>query len=101
MATPSHLAPDEVKRLLLIILQDGQITYTDHCLNKSMPEGRITTQDVEFVLECGIVSDKAEWSSEHQNWKYRVIGTDIEGEELGAVFVIIESYLMARIVTVF
>jgi len=36
-----------------------------------------------------------------ENWEYRIEGTDIEGEDLKAITVIIEEYLIARVITVF
>jgi hypothetical protein len=98
---PEQLGAEDVKRKLALILEEGSITYTDHCKNESMPDRNVTTQDVEFVLESGRVVENARWSGMHCNWEYRIQGTDIEGEELEAVFVIIEGRLMARIITVF
>ena len=101
MSQSVPLSPDEVKRKLRIILDQGFVTYTDHCRWQSMPEGRVTTQDVEFLLEHGEISGDAEWSPEHGDWKYRIEGTDIEGEEWTAITVIIEEHLIARVITVF
>ena len=101
MDRPPKVAPDEVKRRLLLILKQGRLTYTWHCQHERMLERGVTTQDVEYVLEVGEVSEDAEWSDTHQLWKYKVDGTDLEGEDLRAIFVIIESHLMARVITIF
>ena len=101
MDRPPQLAPGEVKRRLLLVLDQGRLTYTWHCRHERMPKRGVTTQDVEYVLEAGEVSADAEWSSTHQQWKYRIDGTDLEGEDLKAIFVVIESHLMARVITIF
>ena len=101
MGKPSKLARDEVKRRLLLILDEGMLTYTWHCRHDRMPERGVTTQDVEYVLETGAVSEDAEWCSTNQLWKYRIDGTDLEGEDLRAIFVVIESHLMVRVITIF
>ena len=76
MDRPPKLTPDEVKRRLLLILDQGRLTYTWHCQHERMPQRGVTTQDVEYVLEAGEVSEDAEWLSTHQLWKYKVDGTD-------------------------
>ena len=57
--------------------------------------------DVENVLREGHVIQKAQWDSNYSNWKYRVEGTDIEGDELTAIAVIFESDFSVLVVTVF
>lgn len=101
MAKPPKLTAAEVKRKLLVIMDQGTVIPSWHCGDASMPEGNITMQDCEYLLEYGEVLEDAGWSETHQNWKYRIEGADIEGEELTAIFVIFESNLMVRIITVF
>jgi len=101
MDKAKKLSPTEVKQRLLLILEHGRITYSDHCANKRMPERNVEPLDIEFLFEDGTVSDNAKWSEKHQNWKYTIEGTDIEGDEISAIVVIIEEYLMARVITVF
>lgn len=101
MARPPKLSKEEVRRRLLLILDQGRVTYTVHCRDVRMPERNVTTQDVEYLLDDGDVSDDAEWSEIHIHWKYKVEGTDLDDEELTAVFFIIESPLTARVITVF
>jgi hypothetical protein len=57
--------------------------------------------DIAHVLEKGQIIRQAEWEPDHQNWKYRVEGTDIEGDELTAITVVFEADLSLSIVTVF
>ena len=95
------LTAGEVKRKLLVIVDQGSVIHSWHSATESMPEGNVTTQDVEHLLETGDVSENAQWSTVFENWKYRIDGTDIEGEELTGIFVIFEKNLMVRIITVF
>jgi hypothetical protein len=56
---------------------------------------------VEHVLAKGEVIREAEWDSNSCNWKYRVEGADIEGDELTAITVIFEQDFSLLVVTVF
>lgn len=53
------------------------------------------------MLGKGQVIRNAEWDSDFCNWKYRVEGTDIDGEELTAITVIFEQDFSLLVVTVF
>ena len=66
-----------------------------------MPERSISTLDVEHVLNERQVIREAEWDAEYCNWKYRVEGTDSEGDELTAITVIFEQDFSILVVTVF
>ncbi|HXU39305.1 MAG TPA: DUF4258 domain-containing protein [Blastocatellia bacterium] len=98
---PKKLTAAAAKQRLLLILEHGRIAYTEHCANVRMPQRNVTPLDVEFLFEDGTVTDNTKWSDDYQNWQYRIEGTDIEGEELKVVTIIIEEYLMARVITVF
>ncbi len=99
MAQSPPLSAKEAKAKILIILVEGYVIPTDHCQDE-MFEANADMTDVLSVLETGKVS-KHEWDEEHQNWKYRVIGTDTDGDELTAITVIVESDLQLIVVTVF
>src|SRR5215813_5909927 len=98
---PTKLTPGEVKQILLLILEHGRITFSYHCAKVRMPERNVTLLDIEYLFETGIPADNAEWSDEHWNWKYRIEGSDIDGEELTAITVIIEEHLVSRVITIF
>ncbi len=66
-----------------------------------MPERNVSTLDVEHLLREGQVIREAEWDRDHMAWKYRVEGTDIEGDELIAITVIFEQDFSVLVVTVF
>ena len=100
MDEPPQLLPHEVKLRLSAILRDGRVTFTAHC-RAEMTEANATIDDVLNVLEHGQPSEAAEWDEKHSNWKYRIIGADIEGNALTAITIIIEAHLLARVITVF
>ena len=66
-----------------------------------MLERNVSTLDVEHVLREGRVIREPEWDVDYWNWKYRVEGTDIEGDELTAIAVIFEQDFSVLVVTVF
>lgn len=61
----------------------------------------MTMLDVVNALRLGEIRRVPEWDDVHGNWKYRVEGEDIDGDELVAIRLIIESDLTLYIVTVF
>ena len=98
---PPRLSPLEATRKIRLILQEGTIDYSGHCWLERMAERNVSTLDVEHVLAGGQVIREAEWDSDGFNWKYRVEGTDIEGDELTAITVIFEQDFSVLVVTVF
>ncbi len=99
MARPLPLSAREAKAKILIILADGNVIPTEHCEDE-MFEANADLPDVLNVLETGKIT-KHEWDEDFQNWKYRVVGTDIDGDELTAITVIVKFDLQLIIVTVF
>lgn len=101
MKRPTALSPEEAKKRILRILLEGDVIPTVHCRQR-MLKRRVDIQDVVNVLEFGAINkNKTEWDDVHDNWKYRVEGEDIEGEELVVITVIIESDCQSLVVTVF
>jgi hypothetical protein len=100
MAKPQPLSPDEAKEKILLILTDGEIRPTFHCRYESMPKRNVEDLDIRKALTIGEVQDKPEWEDSHQNWKYKVIGKDLDNDKLTVVTVIVESDFLLRIVTV-
>ena len=98
---PPRLSPPEATRKIRRILEEGTIDYSGHCWRERMPERNVSTLDVEHLLGKGQVIREAEWDFNSCNWKYRVEGTDIEGDELTAITVIFEQDFSLLVVTVF
>ena len=97
---PPCLSPAEAQRKIRLILEEGIVDISVHC-RRRMRERGVDDLDIVCVLEKGQIIREAEWDSNHNEWKYRVEGTDIEGDELTAITVIFEVDLSLLIVTVF
>ena len=100
MGLPVKLDLLQAKQMIVHILETGSLMLTTHCRTESMPKRRVDMNDVRYVLRHGQIFREPEWDEGNGNWKYRIEGTDVEGEELTAI-VVIESSLMLVIVTVF
>jgi|SRR6185503_8854315 len=96
-----RLSPPEATRKIRLILEEGTVDFSTHCWHVRMPQRNVSTLDVEHVLREGRVIREAEWDLNYGDWKYRVEGTDIEGDELTAITVIFEQDLSLLVVTVF
>jgi hypothetical protein len=101
LTRPQRLSPAEATRKVRLILEEGTIDYSGHCWRERMPQRSVSTLDVEHVLGKGQVIREGEWDSDYCNWKYRVEGTDLEGDDLTAITVIFEQNFSILVVTVF
>ena len=101
MTLPTALSLNDAKRLIEAILDQGTVVFTYHCRHESMPKRGVSAQDVLHVLERGQIVKAAEWDVQHRNWKYRVDGMDVDGDDLTAVTVIIQTDFTVRVLTVF
>ncbi len=101
MSKPNPFSANEAKDKILFILNDGMLELSVHCRRESMPKREVTMLDVVNALKAGEIRRGPEWDDVHNNWKYRVEGKDIDGDELIAITLIIESDLTLYIVTVF
>ncbi len=97
---PPRLSAAEAQRKIQFILEDGTIDFTTHC-RRRMRERGVDDLDIVHVLKNGQIVREAEWDSDQYNWKYRVEGKDVEGDELTAITVIFEADLSLLNVTVF
>ena len=94
MARPPRLSLEDAKEKILLKLIEGKIEFSFHCRYESMPKRNIDEADVLNVLETGAIKREPEWSDEHQNWKYRVEGLDIDEDTLTAITVILDDVLV-------
>lgn len=101
MESPPKLSPDEAKEKILLILEDGFVEPTFHCLTDSMPKRNVDMSDIKNALQSGKVRRKPEWNDDYNNWKYRVEGYDVDGDDLIVITVIIDEDLTLKIITVF
>jgi hypothetical protein len=97
---PHRLNSSEAEQLIRLIVNDGTVEISAHCRQR-MHWRRVSTQDLIHLLLTGEVKPLAEWDSDHGNWKYRVEGTDIDGDELRAITVILETDMLLVVITAF
>lgn len=85
----TKLSRDEAKRRIVLLLDQGTVEPSSHCRRESMPRRGVSLSDVINVLRNGEIVREPEWDEGHGQWKYRVEGIDIEGDELCAITVIL------------
>jgi hypothetical protein len=97
---PHYLNSSEAERLIRLIVNEGTVKISAHCRQR-MRWRRVNVHDLVHLLLTGEVKRLAEWDSDNCNWKYRVEGIDINGNELTAITVIIESDMLLVVITTF
>jgi hypothetical protein len=87
----------------IILIKD---IIENHCVDidclhnrERMEQRGYSDQDVIHVLEMGVVVG-TEFDNERRNWKYRIKGEDIDGDEGIVITAIVSSYKLV-IITVF
>jgi hypothetical protein len=92
MGETSHelLSPVQATKLIRDIVRYGTVQLTRHCRKESMPKRGITFQDLLAVLQDGNVRELPAFIPEHQQFRYKVEGTIIDGDEAVAITVIID-----------
>ncbi|HBR56507.1 MAG TPA: hypothetical protein DEA22_03410 [Blastocatellia bacterium] len=94
-------SPHDALRLIRRILNEGgYFRPTRHCRQR-MRQRNVDDQDLSHLFDIGTIEKEPEWDDEHQTYKYRVEGHDLEGDELIAVTVITEQDFRLVVVTVF
>jgi len=101
MNAPKELSPKEAKAKILQILQTGEVIPTWYHAAQRMKQRDVMDDDIQEALANGEIKRPAEWDDRYNNWKYRVEGTDVEGEELTVITIIIEQDHLLRILSVF
>lgn len=99
---PEPYDPNTAIKKIRFILSNGRLIITRHCRNDSMPLRNVDDLDIIKVLEKnGVINRKPEFDRQHQRWKYRVDGRDLEGDPLAVVVNIIEDDCVVVTITVF
>lgn len=101
MSVPKQLSPDQAKAKILQIIETGRIVPTWYHGQQRMHQRDVTEDDVREALTNGEIKRPAEWDDRYNNWKYRVEGIDLEGEELRVITIIVEYDHKLRILSVF
>lgn len=96
----SKLSPEVAQKIIRGIATNGSIVPTYHVEFESGSDRNCNLQDVTEILKNGIVKDQPEYDKNHQNWKYRVEGKSIDGDD-SIVITVILSYNELRAITIF
>ena len=91
-------AYEEIQRLLQP--GSGTITFARHADQRGI-ERRFSRQDIEYVLKTGVVADEPIWNESFENWKCRLTGMDIDGDELTIIIALDLSRAHIRVITAF
>ena len=101
MGNPTKYSRKDARELIVQIAREGKILLTRHCQYESMVNRHVSAQDIEFVLETGVIKKEAEWDDRAKNWKYHVEGKDLDSDRLTVITVILIEDFTQKVVTVY
>jgi hypothetical protein len=79
---PPSLAEPELRVAVTRIVHYGTVWQTRHA-GQERDYRNVSDDDIQhMLLGPWVLERQPEWSEDHRNWKYRLRGTDIEGDEL-------------------
>jgi hypothetical protein len=93
-----HKSKAQIKSIIRDIVQNSRISFSSHC-RKRMPERNVITDDFLKVLNWGEISEQT-WDEEHQCYKCRVDGQDVDGDDLSIIVAVDEQNFRIRCITV-
>lgn len=101
MSKTPPLSAIEAKAQILTILEDGEVKLSAHLRQERMSQRTLLINDIKAVLRNGDILRMPEWEEKYQNWKYRVEGKDVAGEDLNVITVIVTKTLQLIVITAF
>lgn len=93
------LTPLEAQTKIRDIAKLGSIIPTYHCFCDSMDIRSYSIHDLELVLKKGTVKEHPEYDEKYRNWKYKVEGRAIDGDQ-AIVITVILSYRELLAITI-
>ena len=102
MARPRALDPAAAHEAISRLLSGGSdpISFPRHALERS-EERQFSRRDVRHVLMTGTIGSQPTWDDRFEQWKYRVQGRDLDGEELTLIVSIEPEWERIAIITGF
>ena len=96
------LGPVEAFETIQRLLADGSdaISFSRHAYRRAA-QRQLDRRDVQRVLTTGTVGANPEWNDQFQNWRYRVTGTDLDGEKLTLIIALEPKWTRITIITGF
>jgi len=77
-----------------------RVTLTAHLEDEMIP-ATVNRSDVFDAVCSGIIVGRPKWNARHRNWEYRIVATDVYGEELTIIVAYDDAQKWCHIVTVF
>ena len=99
---PSALTPAEAReeiRRRLLRRGLGALSFVRHVRERAR-ERNVDERDVEHVLMNGSVGEPTR-DERHGNWRFRVTGTDVDGEDLTVIVALNPAWERLTIITGF
>lgn len=90
----------QLKSLIREIVQNYRVSFGKHCREDSMPGRNVYSDDFMKVLNWGEI-DEYEWQEKHNAYKCKILGKDVEGDELTLIISVSEANYTIRCITVF
>jgi hypothetical protein len=98
---PTKLGPAEAYEAIQALLNEhDSISRPFHARQQMLARG-FTLDDVLLVLRKGTVAPDPEWDEVYQNWKYRVRGSDCEGDALTIIIALEPAHARITLITGF
>ena len=103
-SSPGHepaLAGDDLRAAVSRIVLYGTYRESKHSA-QDRSYRNVSDDDIQFML-CGAwtLAAEPEWDEDHRNWKYKLVGQDIEGDELVLLVSLNHEEQMITIITKF
>ena len=100
MPVPPSPNLSDAHRVLQELLQDpDSLSFTFHSRMQSTSRS-FDRRDIRHALASGVLSAE-EWDDKHKNWKYRVVGRDLDGDRLAVIIVLDQNHAAIKIITAF
>ena len=101
MSRPLPPTPQQVREAIDQALYGGGfLDIWQHCYDRLEERGGGDDVDIRHCLADGVVNPVPEWSDKYQHWRWRVEGTDFEGDAMTAVAVVVTARYVS-VVTMF
>ena len=93
------LSRDDAKVELNKCIEGGRLIFTNH-FDQELIADALTVDEVLAACKSGVIVDPPEIDIRHGNWKYRIVGRNLDSESLTVVFTFIPAR-KAILITVF
>ena len=95
------LAPEKATELInkITTYADCIVDLTGHCREKMLERG-FDFQDILLILSNGTVNSPPEYDKNHEQYKYQVEGSTLDGDDAVIVTIILDSRTL-RVVTIY